>query len=85
MAKEEKKAIGVGFVVIGFGYWFMALVRSYFWENPLSSCIVFGALLLLLYSRWDFPFQCPAILITWCALWPIATMWSRFEEAGVKA
>ncbi len=81
----ELGAIGVGFVVIGFGYWFMALVRSYFWENPLSSCIVFGALLLLLYSRWDFPFQCPAILITWCALWPIATMWSRFEEAGVKA
>jgi hypothetical protein len=80
----ELGAVGAGLVILGFGFWVVSLFRSYFWENPLSTCLVFGAVLLLAYGWWDFPFQCPAILITWSALWPAATMWARFEESGAK-
>jgi O-antigen ligase len=60
------------------------LMRSYFWQNPLSGCVVFGAFLLVVYGWWDFPFQNPAILITWCVLGVAATMWTTFEEMNVK-
>lgn len=76
---------GVVLLLLGFGYWSLTLLRSYFWENPLSACVVFGLTLMGIYSWWDFPFQCPAILITWCALWPAAAMWARFEESGAKS
>ncbi len=75
---------GVILIVAAFGYWCVALARSYFWENPLSACVVFGLVLMVGYGWWDFPFQCPAILLTWCALWPTAAMWARFEESGAR-
>lgn len=75
---------GTALLAAGLLYWLVRLTRSYFWENPLSACVVFGALLLVGYSWWDFPFQCPAILITWCALWAAATMWAQFEESGAR-
>ena len=50
-----------------------------------NGTAVFGAGLLVLYSWWDFPFQCPAILITWCALWPAAAQWAQVEESGARA
>lgn len=71
-------------VLLGVGYWLVALARSYFWENPLSSCLIFGVFLLVVYAWWDFPFACPTVLIHWCALWAAATMWARFEESGAK-
>jgi O-antigen ligase len=76
-----------GIVVIGLAscYWIYALIKAYFWENPMSACIVFGAVLLLVYAWWDFPLQCPAVLLTWCVMWAAATMWARFEEGGVKS
>jgi hypothetical protein len=80
----ELGAVGVALIAIGFAYWIFRLTRSYFWENPLSGSVIFGAVLVLAYSWWDFPFQCPAILITWCALWAAATMWTEFEEQNVK-
>lgn len=79
--------LGIGGMVLllaSAGYWAVGLLRAFFWENPLSVCTVFGAVLLVVYAWWDFPFQCPAILITWCALWPAVTMWTRFEEQNAK-
>lgn len=75
---------GMSFILLAGGYWVFALARSYVWENPLSATVVLGLGLTLVYSWWDFPFQCPAILITWCALWPAVTLWSQFEEQNVK-
>jgi hypothetical protein len=80
----ELGAIGCGLLVIGGCYWLFLLTKAYFWEDPLSCCLIFGAVLLLAYAWWDFPFQCPAILITWCAMWPAATMSARFKEGGAK-
>jgi hypothetical protein len=81
----ELGVIGTGLLGMAGGYWLLALIKAYFWENPLSAALVFGALLLIGYAWWDFPFQCPAILITWCVVWTVAAMWARFEEAGVKS
>lgn len=80
--------LGVGGMLLLFaaaGYWGVALVRAYAWENPLTATVALGLILLVGYSWWDFPFQCPAILITWCALWPAITLWSQFEEANPRS
>jgi hypothetical protein len=61
-------------------YCFVALTRSSFWLNPLAASIALGGGLICLYAWWDFPFQCPAILVTWCALWPAVTLWSKLED-----
>ncbi len=63
-------------------YWLVRLGKNFFWENPLSASVVLGAVLVVVYSWWDFPFQNPAILVTWCALWPLATLWSQFGETS---
>lgn len=76
---------GMLLVTAGMGYWLVTLVKSYFWENPLSACLVLGLVLMIAYAWWDFPFQCPAILTTWCVLWTSVTMWTRFEEQNLKA
>jgi hypothetical protein len=46
--------------------------------------VVFGALLTLGYAWWDFPFQCHAILVTWCSLWPAVALWTHFGELNTK-
>lgn len=81
----ELGVFGAAAIALAFAYWLFALLRSYFWENPLSSCVVFGLALTVIYAWWDFPFQCPAILVTWCALWPAALMWARFEDSGARS
>jgi O-antigen ligase len=63
-----------------FVWYGLTLVRNYFWSNPFSVLVVFGLIAVWLYSYWDFPFQCPAILITWCAIWPMVTRWTILEE-----
>lgn len=75
-----------GVLIIGAALAFMGmlLMRSYAWENPLTGCVVFGGLALIAYSWWDFPFQNPAILLTWCVLGVGATMWAMLEEMNVK-
>ncbi len=81
----ELGAFGMLIIATAFGFYLIRLVRFYFWENPLSASTVFGGLLVVGYSWFDFPFQNPAILITWAALWPIATMWAQFEESGSRS
>jgi O-antigen ligase len=72
-------------LLLAAGFYLVArLVKGYFWENPLSGCVVFGNFLLVCYAWWDFPFQCPAILVLWCSLAIAATMWISFEELNLK-
>lgn len=75
---------GTLIILAGIGYLLLQLVKSYFWENPLSACVVLGLILLLAYSWWDFPLQNPAVLMLACCLAVAATMWSRLEEANAK-
>jgi len=76
----ELGAIGCGLILVMLGWWLVELVRSYFWLNAFSLCLTVGLIALLVYSWFDFPFQCPAILVTWCAMWPVVTLWTQFEE-----
>lgn len=71
---------GMLLIAAGWLYWSTVLVRNYFWSDPLSLFIAFGVLLFTGYSYFDFLFYCPAVLMLWCCLWPIATIWARQEE-----
>lgn len=76
----ELGAIGIGLLFLIAGYWIRSLLRDRFWRSPLSAAAATGVGLTLAGAWWDFPFQCPAILTTWCVLWAAAAMWPRFEE-----
>ena len=71
---------GVCLLLGAAGYWLLGLTRNYFWSNPLSAGLMLGVLFTVIHARWEFVFQCPAILITWCACWPVATLWAQFTE-----
>lgn len=76
---------GMLLILASFGYWLVSLVRNFFWQNPLSSAIVAGCLLMVGHAWGEFVFQCPAILVTWCALWAIATQWSQMEALNLRS
>jgi hypothetical protein len=71
---------GMLLVFASFAYWGVALLRAYAWQNPLSASVILGCLFMMGMAWGDFVFQCPAVLITWCALWPACTLWAKFEE-----
>ncbi|MDP3071630.1 MAG: O-antigen ligase family protein [Opitutaceae bacterium] len=75
---------GVALGLLALGYALLTLVRHHFWDHPLGACGVLGLLLLPVYAWWDFPFQSPAILITWCALWPVIALWVKVEELAAS-
>jgi hypothetical protein len=50
----------------------------------MSVCAVFGALLLVGYAWWDFPFQNPAVLVLCCSLGVATVLWTTFEELNLK-
>lgn len=79
--------LGVGGLLLmaaATAYLSFRLVRGYFWQNPLSAALCLGLTLLVAYSWWDFPFQCPAILLLWWVLAVGTVLWAGFEEAGAK-
>ena len=73
-----------GALVILFGaFWFAVdLIRHKFWDSPVSMSIATILLLIVVYSWWDFPFQNPAVLTTFCVLCAVSTAWVRMEESG---
>ncbi len=76
---------GVLLILAGFAYWGLSLIRNYLWQNPLSASVVLGCLFMVGMSWGDFVFQNPAILITWCALWPACALWTRLEEQRARS
>jgi hypothetical protein len=76
----ELGAFGVGVVVFAGGYWLYRLGRFVVWRNPFGLLLTMGLLLALAHACTDFLFACPAILVTWCALWPCVVLWTEFEE-----
>jgi O-antigen ligase len=76
-----------GILLIGFSglYLLYKLTRSFFWENPLSLLLAAGGLLMAMHSSFDFIFRSPAILATWCAIWPAVLHWNEFEELNLRS
>jgi hypothetical protein len=52
--------------------WFVR--RRALW-NALAMPLIFGCLQTVIHAGFDFPFQCPAILVTWCLIITIAGRW----------
>lgn len=81
----ELGTLGASLIVGTIGYLAALLIRNQFWRNPFACNAVLGVLLLLATAWFDFPFQCPSVLITWWTLLVTATMWSFFERPDPKA
>ena len=57
------------------------LIRLRCWRNPPMAVLLGGCLVTMMHAAFDFPFSNPAILITWCALWPLMIRWLEIENA----
>lgn len=62
------------------GYWLLMLVRQRAIDHPLCLMLVAGCVLTVVHARIDFVFQNPAVLVTWCAFWPIVARWAEEER-----
>lgn len=68
----ELGAAGVAILLAGVGCVIGALVRARrSWHSSMVP-LLFGCAATLLHAWVDFPFQCPAILVTWCVLLTLA-------------
>jgi O-antigen ligase len=60
--------------------WFtFSLITRCAWNNPAALTLLIGLAATMLHSWGEFVFQCPAILLAWCALWPVALRWSELD------
>ena len=75
----ELGAIGCGILVFGLLYYGIRMTSLRIWRHPPATLLLMGCVVTALHATVDFPFFCPAILITWCALWPILTKWAELE------
>jgi hypothetical protein len=68
-------------IVLGGAVWWIAwFVRQRVLWNPLAMVLLFGCFQTLVHAGFDFPFQCPAILATWCVLLTVAGRWAELER-----
>ena len=76
--------IGSGILLIALFAGAAGMLRVHFWENPASLLISAGLILTLAHCWVDFNFYNPAILISWCVLWPLLIRWTELEDARTK-
>jgi O-antigen ligase len=81
----ELGLIGTGLLVAAMSIGMVGLLRVRFWSNPASFLIFLGLLQTLAHCWVDFNFYNPAILMTWCILWPVLVRWTELEEARATA
>lgn len=75
---------GIAFILLSFGYLGFLLAKNYFWENPLSLFTVIGLLVTVAHAWVDLIFVNPAVLATWCVLWPAIVHWTEYEEKNLR-
>jgi hypothetical protein len=68
---SELGIAGTSLIALGALYYSATLIRLRFWENRTALFIAGGCLVTLVHSYGDFNFYNPAVLITWCACWPL--------------
>lgn len=81
----ELGAFGVAAILFCGGFWLYRLARAFVWENPFSLLVTLGLLVVLAHAWTDFLFACPAILLTWCALWPGVVLWTEYEDRNQQS
>jgi O-antigen ligase len=80
----EVGAIGCGILAAGFLLYLARLSRLRVWRHP-AAILLLGSLVTMIHATFDFPFFNPAILITWCALWPVMLRWLEIEQPRGRA
>jgi hypothetical protein len=75
---------GFGVILLAAGglWWAGRLARSGIWRRLPALLLALGLLQTLAHASFDFPFQNPAILITWLVLAIITVRYTTLDEAG---
>ena len=76
---------GGGLLLAGWGWTLFAMLRMRVWQSPVVALLFLGAALTCLHAGFDFPFANPALLTTWCVLWPAMQRWLEVEQQHAKA
>ena len=82
----ELGLVGDLLILAAAGWWAAGSLRRGTLWNPIVVPLLIGCLQTLIHAGFDFPFQCPAILATWCILVAIAGRWAEIEggeEVGI--
>lgn len=66
-------------LVIGAGFSLRLLYRHRDFWHCLAVPVLLGCTQTLIHAWFDFPFQCPAILITWLALVTVSARWLEMD------
>jgi O-antigen ligase len=77
----ELGLIGCLFLVAGIGYTLFFFIRARAPWHFLAVPVLLGCGQTLMHAWFDFPFQCPAILITWISLIAVAARWVELDAA----
>ena len=75
----EYGVVGCSFLLAGLCLYLAHLIRLRVWRNPLASVLLLGCLVTMVHAAFDFPLFNPAVLITWCCLWPVMLRWVEIE------
>ena len=70
---------GVLLLAAGAGWLAWTWFKGGGWRHPLVLMVALGAGQTLTHAVMDFPFQCPAILVTWGALMIISLRWLELD------
>jgi O-antigen ligase len=70
---------GTALLALGFGWLVWVWMREGGWRHPLALMIIFGIGQVMVHAVMDFPFQNPAILCTWAALWIVGLRWLELD------
>jgi O-antigen ligase len=81
----ELGIVGTLILIGGLGWWVFQLIRLSALTNVLSISIIASLAGALVHARFDFPFQNPAVLMTWCCLWPAVALWSRSDHKNARS
>jgi O-antigen ligase len=76
---------GCVFLAAGFFYYLWRLARLRVWRHAPASILLLGCFVTMVHAIFDFPFFNPAVLITWCCLWPVMVRWLEIEGYAVQA
>ncbi len=75
----EVGAIGCGILAVGVLFYAIQLTGLRIWRHQPATLLLLGCVATALHATVDFPFFCPAILITWCVLWALLTRLGELE------
>lgn len=78
----ELGAVGSGLLLLGAGWWLSVFSRSRAVWHSLAVPVLFGCGQTLAHAWFDFPFQNPAIVATWCALITVSARWIELDSNG---